>query len=156
MKRSSAVPRGGILSVTAFPAKLPRDGSPRFHRGHSVPQVARGDKEPGLRAMILTVYRLGFRLSEFKNVLVLQVAGGWISLWAGATKNSKARTLAMPPCIREAVEACCVGKQPDAHLFTWPSGGPILDFWTAWANAGKAAGVSGLASTIYVGVQPGI
>ena len=53
--------------------------------------------------MILTVYRLGFRLSEFKNVLVLQVAGGWISLWAGATKNSKARTLAMPPCIREAV-----------------------------------------------------
>jgi integrase len=75
---------------------------------------------------------------------VLQVNNGWIRLWAGTTKNSKARKVARPADVREAVEACSAGKQPDAHVFTWPSGKPIHDFRLTWANVCKAAGVSGL------------
>jgi Phage integrase family len=69
---------------------------------------------------------------------------GWISLWAGTTKNSKARKVAMPQDVRDAVEACCTGKEPDAYVFTWPSGKPILDFRVSWAKACKAAGTPGL------------
>lgn len=50
----------------------------------------------------------------------------------------------MPSEVRGAVEACCTGKQPEAHVFTWPNGKPILDFRASWAKACKAAGVPGL------------
>jgi integrase len=83
-------------------------------------------------------------MSELKNLLVLQVAGGWIVLFAGATKNSRPRKVVMPQDVREVVEACCVGKEPDAQVFTWPNGKPILDFRAAWSKACKAAGVAGL------------
>lgn len=70
--------------------------------------------------------------------------GGWIVLFAGATKNSRARKVPMPAEVREAVEACCVGKQPEGHVFTWSNRKPILDFRAAWVKACKEAGVAGL------------
>ncbi len=130
-----------VADIPAFPSKLPESPRTGFVEDVAFNKLIAALKEHGLRAMVLTAYRLGFRLSELKNLLVMQVAGGWISLFAGATKNSKARKVAMPQGVREAVEACCVGKQPDAHVFTWKSGKPIRDFRVAWSQACKAAGV---------------
>jgi integrase len=78
------------------------------------------------------------------NLLGMQVADGWISLFKGATKNSRARRVAMPSDVREAVEACCKGKPLDAHVFTWPHGKPVKDFRVAWENACKKAKVPDL------------
>jgi integrase len=133
-----------VTDVPAFPAKLPETSRTGFIEDAAFTKLLAALKEPGLRAMVLTAYRLGFRMSELKNLLVLQVAGGGIVLFAGATKNSKARKVPMPSDVREAVEACCAGKQPDSHVFTWPNGKQILDFRSSWAKACKAAGVPGL------------
>jgi integrase len=133
-----------IAEIPAFPAKLPESPRLGYIEDVAFEKLRAAIKEPGLRSMVLTAYRLGFRLSELKNLLVLQVAGGWISLWAGTTKNARARKVPMPQNVREAVEACCAGKQPDAHVFTWPNGKPILDFRASWEKACKEAGVSGL------------
>jgi integrase len=133
-----------VADVPAFPAKLPESARTGFIEDTAFKKLLAALKEPGLHAMVLTAYRLGFRMSELKNLLVLQVAGGWIVLFAGATKNSRARKVPMPSEVREVVEACCTGKQPEAHVFTWPNGKPILDFRASWAKACKAAGVPGL------------
>ena len=130
-----------IADIPAFPAKLPETARAGFIEDTAFAKLLATLKEPGLRAMVLTAYRLGFRMSELKNLLVMQVADGWISLFAGATKNSKSRKVPMPTDVRDVVEACCVGKQPDAHVFTWPSGKQILDFRSSWAKACKEAGV---------------
>jgi integrase len=133
-----------VADVPAFPAKLPESARSGFIEDTAFKKLLAALEEPGLLAMVLTAYRLGFRMSELKNLLVLQVAGGWIVLFAGATKNSRARKVPMPSEVREAVEACCTGKQPEAHVFTWPNGKPILDFRASWVKACKAAGVPGL------------
>ena len=39
---------------------------------------------------------LGFRKSELQNLLCLQLVDGWLRLFAGATKNGKARTVKLP------------------------------------------------------------
>jgi integrase len=130
-----------VPEVPFFPERLmesPRTG----HTDDSVfPKVLAAIPEPGLRAMVLVAYRLGFRKSELHHLLVMQVANGWISLFKGATKNSKARRVAMPADVREAVEACCKGKAPDAHVFTWEDGKPIRDFRVTWESACKKAKV---------------
>lgn len=133
-----------VTDIPAFPTKLPESPRLGYIENAAFEKLSTAIKEPGLRAMVLTAYRLGFRLSELKNLLVLQVADGWISLWAGTTKNARSRKVPMPSEVREAVEACCTGKQPDAHVFTWPNGKPILDFRASWAKACKEAGVIGL------------
>jgi integrase len=133
-----------VADVPAFPAKLPESARTGFIEDTAFKKLLTALKEPGLHAMVLTAYRLGFRMSELKNLLVLQVAGGWIVLFAGATKNSRARKVPMPLDVREAVEACCVGKKPEEHVFTWSNGKPILDFRAAWVKACKEAGVAGL------------
>lgn len=133
-----------VTEVPAFPPRLPESPRIGFIEDAAFNKLQGAIAEPGLRAMVLTAYRLGFRMSELKNLLVMQVTDGWIVLFAGATKNSRARKVPMPPDVRAAVEACCKGKQPDAHVFTWPSGKPILDFRASWSKACKAAGVPGL------------
>lgn len=132
-----------VTDIPTFPAKLPETPRDGFISESAYPKLLDALKEPGLRAMVLTAYRLGFRLSELKNLIVLQVAGGWISLYKGTTKNSRARKVYMPSDVRAAVEACCAGKEADDYVFTWPSGKPIRDFRVSWANACKTAGVAG-------------
>jgi integrase len=97
--------------------------------------------EAGVKAMVLVAYRLGFRKSELQNILVMQYADGWLRLFAGATKNSEARAVALPNDVNDAVAKCAEGKLPDAYLFTWPDGSRIKDFRGAWAKATAAAGV---------------
>ena len=91
--------------------------------------------------MVLTAFRLGFRKSELQNLLCLQLAEGWLRLFAGATKNGKARAVKLPSDVNEALTGCAKGKAPDDFLFTWPDGSAIKDFRGAWAKATKAAGV---------------
>ena len=133
-----------VAEVPVFSTKLPESPRTGFIENDAFTELLAALKEPGLRAMVLTAYRLGFRMSELKNLLVLQVAGGWIVLFAGATKNCKPRKVAMPSDVRAAVEACCAGKESDSHVFTWPNGKQILDFRASWAKACKEAGVAGL------------
>jgi integrase len=133
-----------VAEVPTFPKKLPETARTGFIEDAVFNKLLTALKGPGLRAMVLTAYRLGFRVSELKNLLVLQIAGGWIILFAGTTKNSKARKVAMPDEVCDAVEACCAGKDPEDHVFTWPNGKPILDFRGAWDRACKEAGVVGL------------
>lgn len=133
-----------IPEVPAFPPKLPEAARTGFIEDAAFDTLVSAIKEPGFRALVLCAFRLGFRKSELKNLLVMQVAGGWISLFAGTTKNARARKVAMPADVRAAVELCCADKAPDAHVFTWPSGKPIKDFRTAWKNACEAAGVPDL------------
>ena len=134
-----------VPDVPTFPAKLPESPRTGFIEDVAFDKLLTALKdEPGLHAMTLTAYRLGFRMAELKNLLVLQVAGGWISLFAGTTKNARSRKVAMPADVRQAVEACCDGKEPDEHVFTWSGGKPILDFRVSWEKACKAAGAPDL------------
>ncbi len=87
---------------------------------------------------------VGFRKSELQNLLCLQLADGWLRLFAGATKNGKARAVKLPDDVNEALTVCAKGKAPDAYLFTWKDGSQIRDFRGAWAKATKAAGVPNL------------
>jgi integrase len=133
-----------VADIPSFPKKLPESARTGYIEDDVFDKLLPAIQEPGLRALVLCAYRLGFRKAELKNLLVMQVAGGWISLFAGTTKNAKARKVAMPPDVRAAVETCCKMKAPDEYVFTWPSGKPIRDFRTAWSNACKAAGVPDL------------
>jgi integrase len=130
-----------VPEIPAFLPKLPESPREGFIEDADFRKLLKAIKEPGLHAMVLTAYRLGFRKAELKNLLVTQVSGEWMSLFAGATKNAEARRVAIPTEVRTAVEACCAGKSHDAYVFTWSNGKPILDFRVAWATACKAAGV---------------
>jgi hypothetical protein len=54
--------------------------------------------------MVLTAYWLGFRKSELQNILVMQLNAGWLRLFAGATKNGKARAVALPDDVGAVLE----------------------------------------------------
>jgi integrase len=133
-----------VPDIPQFPTKLPETARTGFVDDAAFQRVLAAISQPGLRALVLVAYRLGFRKSELQNLLVLQVAGSWIQLFAGATKNGKARRVAMPDDVRAAVELCLNGKDPDAYVFTWPGGRRILDFRAAWEKATAAAGVPDL------------
>jgi hypothetical protein len=68
-------------------------------------------KEPGLRALLLCAHRLGHRKSELQNLLVMQVADGWLRVFAGATKNGKARSVKLPADVVAVLAACAKGKR---------------------------------------------
>jgi integrase len=133
-----------LNEIPAFPKKLPESARTGFITDAGFEKLLDAIEEPGLRAMVMCGYRLGFRKAELKHLLVLQVSNGSITLFAGATKNARARRVVMPADVREAVERCCNGKAPDAHVFTWANGKPILDFRVSWSRACKAAGVPDL------------
>lgn len=78
------------------------------------------------------------------NLLVVQFADGWLRLYAGATKNGKARNVKLPEDVKELLAACADGKEANDYLFTWKDGSRIKDFRGAWIAACKAAGVPGL------------
>ena len=91
--------------------------------------------DPGLHAMALTAYRLGFRMSKVKNLLVLQVAGAVGYCFSRVRRRtaghgrSRCRTT---PAKRWWLVASA--RQPEEHVFTWSNGKPILDFRAAWAE----------------------
>lgn len=133
-----------VSDIPQFPTKLAESSRAGFIEDQAFEKLLAAVKEPGLRALILTAYRLGFRKGELLNILVMQMADGWLRLFAGATKNGKARAVALPDDVRAALEGLAAGKKPDDYLFTWPSGDRIMDFRGAWKKATEAADVPGL------------
>jgi integrase len=129
-----------VSDVPKFPKKLAESPRAGFIEDDVFDKLHSAISEPGLRGLILTAYRLGFRKSELQNLLCLQLADGWLRLFAGATKNGKARSVKLPDDINKALTACAKGKAPDAYLFTWRDGSQIRDFRGAWEKATKAAG----------------
>ncbi len=129
-----------VTDVPKFPPRLPESPRSGFVEGKQFDKLLDEIKEPELRAMVLTAYKLGFRKSELTNLLVMQVNDGWISLFHGTTKNSRPRRVPMPDDVRAAVKSCCDGKQPTDRVFAWKGG----TFRTLWERATKAAGVPDL------------
>lgn len=130
-----------VPDIPKFPARLAESPRKGFIEDGAFEKLLPAIVEPGLRALVLTAYRLGFRKSELQNLLCLQLADGWLRLFAGATKNGKARAVKLPDDVNKELTACAKGKDPDAFLFTWPDGSPIKDFRGAWLKAARAAGV---------------
>jgi len=133
-----------VPEVPVFPERLAESPRTGFIEDSTFRKLLAAIKEPGLRGIVLVAFRLGFRKSELQNLLCLQLADGWLRLFAGATKNGKARSVKLPDDVHEALTACAKGKAPEAYLFTWPDGSPIKDFRSAWAKATAAAGVPDL------------
>jgi integrase len=130
-----------VQDVPAFPKKLAESPRTGFIEDEAFAKLLAAFAEPGLKALVLVAFRLGFRKSELQNLLVLQYSDGWLRLFKGATKNGRARVVAVPDDVNEALVECAKGKAPDQHLFTWSDGSQILDFRIAWKKACKAAGV---------------
>jgi integrase len=130
-----------VQDIPAFPKKLAESPRTGFIEDTDFAKVLGAIAEPGLKALVLVAFRLGFRKSELQNLLVLQYSDGWLKLFKGATKNGRARAVAVPDDVNAALIECAKGKAPDAHLFTWPDGSQILDFRGAWKKACVAAGV---------------
>lgn len=130
-----------VTDMPQFPTRLPETSRTGYIEDASFKKLLAAIEEPGLKAMTLTAYRLGFRKGELQNLLVMQFSNGWLKLFAGATKNGKARAVFLPKDVRAALEKCAKGKAPDAYLFTWANGDRILDFRGAWAKATAAAGL---------------
>jgi integrase len=133
-----------VQNVPSFPTRLPETPRKGFVEDDAFNRLHAAITEPGLAALCLTAFRLGFRKSELQNLLVVQLDGPWLRLFAGATKNGKARAVALPGDVQFALVQCAGRKEPDAHLFTWENGDRIIDFRSAWAKATKAAGLPGL------------
>ncbi len=133
-----------VQELPQFPERMAESARTGFIEDAAFKKLHAAFPEPGLRAMVLTAYRLGFRKSELQNILVRQFESGWLRLFAGATKNGKARAVALPNDVRIALEGSASGKKADDYLFTWPNGDRILDFRAAWKRSTKAAGVPGL------------
>ena len=133
-----------VPDIPKFPARLAESPRKGFVEDATFKKVHDAIEEPGLRALVMTAFRLGFRTSELKNLLCLQLADGWLRLFAGATKNGKPRSVKLPVDVRKAMEECAKEKAPEAYMFTWPDGSRIKDFRGAWEKATKAAGVPDL------------
>lgn len=125
-----------LPDIPTFPARLPEFARQGFTEDAEFQKLLGAIEEKGLRTMTMCAYRMGFRKAELQNLLVVQVKGnGHVSLFKGATKNSRARDVKMPADVRKAVEECCAGKQPDDYVFTWKDGSPIRDFRASWKKA---------------------
>lgn len=133
-----------VSDVPPFPPKLAESPRTGFIEDATFDKLLPAIAEPGLRGLVLCAYRLGFRKGELLNLLAMQLTDGWLRLFAGATKNGKARSVKLPDDVRAALELCAKGKQPDDYLFTWPSGRRIKDFRGAWDKATATAGVPDL------------
>jgi integrase len=130
-----------VKEMPTFPKKLAVEPRPGFIEDASFDKLLPAIAEPGLHGLVLCAFRLGFRRSELLNLLVRQFDDGWLRLFAGATKNGKARNVKLPADVNKALVACAKNKAPDDYLFTWPDGTRIKDFRGAWEKACKAAGV---------------
>jgi integrase len=130
-----------VRELPSFPPRLAASPRAGFIEDAAFDKLLVTIEEPGLRALVLCAFRLGFRRSELQNLLVRQFDEGWLRLFAGATKNGKPRSVKLPADVNDALAACAKGKTANDYLFTWPDGKRIKDFRGAWVKARKAAGV---------------
>ena len=137
-----------VADMPAFPARLATSPRSGYVEDEAFDKVLGAIEDTGLRGLVVCAFRLGFRTSELKNLLVMQLADGWLRLFAGATKNGKPRSVKLPSDVNDALVLCAKDKQPDNYIFTWASGKKagkqIKDFRGAWDKATEAAGVPDL------------
>jgi integrase len=105
-----------VQDVPTFPRKLAESARTGFIEDAMFEKLLAAIDEPGLKALVLVAYRLGFRKAELQNLLVLQFSDGWLKLFKGATKNGKARAVAVPDDVNAALVECVKGKAPDAYV----------------------------------------
>jgi hypothetical protein len=82
-----------VSDIPVFPKKLAESPRTGFIEDNAFAKLLAAFTEPGLRALVLVAFRLGFRKSELQNLLVLQYSDGWLKLFKGATKNGRARAV---------------------------------------------------------------
>jgi integrase len=110
-----------VERVPAFPSRL-KEPAPRkgFITDIEYARLARGAKEPWLRALIAVAYTYGFRKGELLNLRVRQVdlIDKWIELEVGSTKTDEGRGVPMTDEVFKLMVECCRGKGPDDFVFT--------------------------------------
>jgi len=98
----------------------------------------------GLRGMFETGYRIGWRVSELKDLRVSQVdlPNRWIRLEPGTTKNKEGRNAPMDSTLHYWLEKCCHDKDPDRYVFSRDEEGvrPIRNFRESWERVTAFAG----------------
>jgi integrase len=67
-----------------------------------------------------------------------------LHLFTGETKSGEGRTVGMTQEIFDLLSACAKDKQPEEHVFTWPSGKPVRDFRSSWVKIVTTAGMPDL------------
>src|SRR5262249_11421056 len=82
-----------VTDVPKFPPKLAESARVGFIEDDAFPKLLDAIKEPGLRALVMTAYRDGFRKSELENLLCLQLVDGRLPLFKGAIKNGRPRAV---------------------------------------------------------------
>jgi integrase len=137
-----------VQNMPVFPRlaeSAPREG---FVEQAAFDKLSAAIVDAGLRALVGVAYKFGFRKEELANLLVRQLDGKTLKLYAGTTKNSKARIVVLDTASLGVIAESMTGKQPNDHVFLWARGRkrgkPIVDFRTAWTNACKTAGLDGL------------
>jgi integrase len=90
-----------------------------------------------LRTMLALAYNFGFRKAELLNMRVRQVdlLNRFLTLDPGTTKNRDGRKVKLTNETFQLLCECLRGKQPDGHVFTWPSGEPVRDIRTSLVQA---------------------
>jgi integrase len=85
----------------------------------------------------------GWRVGELLKLRVNQIdLENWtIRLHPGTTKNKDGREVKMTQTVRDLLELCVEGKNPDDYVFTRPNGQRVRDFRGTWDNARIAARV---------------
>jgi integrase len=86
-----------------------------------------------LKTMLAVAYSCGFRKGELDlRVKQIDLRNREIHLYAGTTKNDKARFAGMTTEVHALLSKCLRNKGPEDYAFTRPNGGPVLDFRGAW------------------------
>jgi integrase len=106
-----------------------------------------------LQSVIRTAYITGWRVhSEIltRKKQHLDLAGGWLRLEPGETKNGKGRMFPLTPelddVLRIQLERTRLLERETGQIIPWlfhRGGNPIKDFRSAWKTACKTAGVPG-------------
>jgi integrase len=140
-----------ILRRAFSAAKLPPIEWTNLEEGHPREGFLQDDKRDALldacrkvgglwfRSLVATALTFGFRRGELVNMRVkaFDQSAGVLRLEKRETKSGKGRTVRLTSDLRVLLEACAVGKKPDAYLFTREHGEAVGDFRKIWATACK-------------------
>ncbi len=151
-----------VPKLTKLKEPPPRKG---FIKARQYAKLCEHAKPLWLRAFIACCYTFGFRRGEMLNLRVRQCdfLDRWIELEEGTTKNDEGRKAQMTAEVFTLLKSCCVGRNPDDHVFTREDGSPVRDPRDDWyklcIEAGfgayvKAKRQNGKAYDKYVGLQP--
>jgi len=136
-----------LTRIPVFPKKL-KENSPRsgFVRAAEYDKIVAACDSKVLKAIIATAYTYGLRKGELLRLRVRQLdfESRTLHLFTGETKSGEGRTVGMTQEIFDLLSACAKDKQPEEHVFTWPSGKPVRDFRSSWVKIVTAAGMPDL------------